>query len=92
MRPAAGFLVGLILGGILGFALGFLAGVVSKPEEEKVSRKESKAEKLFKLAVEQKDKKRKLELLGKLLDKYPYSEWTDKALEEVMKMKREGRS
>jgi len=88
MKPPAGFLVGLILGGILGFALGFLAGMVSKPEEERLSKRESRAKKLFNLAVEQKDKKRKLELLGKLLDKYSYSEWADKALEEVMKMKK----
>lgn len=90
MELPAGFLMGLILGGILGFSLGFLTGVASGSEKEKLSKKESKAERLFYLACAKEDKRSKIELLAKLLDKYPNSQWANKALEEIMKIKRKG--
>ncbi len=87
-----GFLVGLVTGGILGFTLGFLLASASiKSEEKKAIKKESKAEKLFNLAMQQESKEKKLDLLRKILTKYPRSEWSDKALEEVTKIRREKR-
>ncbi len=89
MELPVNFLAGLVLGAIAGFALGFLTGAISKPEEKKVTKKDTKAKRLFTAANQEKDKKKKMELLGRILDKYPHSEWADKALEEVMKIRKE---
>jgi uncharacterized protein HemY len=78
--------LGLILGGIAGFAGGLLLGMALKSKEKRSIKKESKAERIFKLAIQQKSQERKLELLGRILDKHPKSEWADKALEEAMKI------
>lgn len=87
----AGFFVGLIAGGVLGFVTGFLVGMSLKPEEEKqVKVRKSKAERIFNQALLQENQEKKLELLGKILDKYPNTIWADKALEEVIKMKKTG--
>lgn len=88
MEIGVKFFVGLVLGAILGFITGFLVGVVSKPEEKGTTKKEHRAEKLFNLAIKQENEKRKRKLLGKILEKFPHSEWADKALEEVMRMKK----
>ena len=91
MELPDGFLVGLVLGGILGFALGFLVTTIPTSAKEKLNRKERKAEKLFDFALEQEEENRKLELLGKILDKFPDTSWAEKALEEVMKIKKKGK-
>ena len=85
MGLAAGFLVGLFLGAIVGFVV---ARGMAPESKGKRSTRKSQAEKFFNLAIQQEDQKRKLELLGKVFDKYPHSEWGDKALEEVMKMRK----
>lgn len=82
------FLAGLILGGILGFMIGFLLRMAFEPKAERLGRKRSEAERLFDLAMQQEKRKRKIKLLGQVLDRYPHSEWADKALEEVMKMRK----
>ncbi|MBE0478707.1 hypothetical protein IBX65_06275 [Candidatus Aerophobetes bacterium] len=83
------FFAGLVLGAIVGFIIGYLAGAVSKPEEKKIPAREDKAKKLFELAIKEENGEKKTELLGKILEKYPHSQWADKVLEEVMKMKKE---
>lgn len=89
MELSLSFVLGLILGGILGFVVGLLSGTAFKSEEKKSIKRESKAERIFNLAIQQENQETKLELLGKILDKYPESEWADKALEEAMKMRKE---
>lgn len=89
MRIQPTFIIGLIAGGIVGFVLGLLVGILSKPAERKAARKESKAEKLFNLAMQQENEKRKINILGRIVERYPSSIWADKALEEVMKLKKE---
>jgi len=91
MELPVNFFVGIILGGIAGFALGFLVGMVSRPQEKKEVEKYTRARKLFDEASQEKDKKRKMKILGKILDRYPATEWADKALEEVMKLKKENK-
>jgi len=81
--------VGLILGGILGSAASLLISTVFKSNKKRAIEKESKAERIFNLALQQEDQERKLKLLRKILDKYPKSEWAERSLEEVMKMRKE---
>lgn len=85
MGLPTGFLIGLALGAIVGFVVVWGMPSASKGKR---STRESQAEKLFNLAIQQEDPKRKLELLRKVFDKYPHTEWADKALEEVMKMRK----
>lgn len=91
MEVGFNFFAGLILGAILGLIIGLLIGTaVAKPEEKKATKTEHRAEKLFKLALKQENRKKKMKLMGRILEKFPHSEWADKALEEVMKMKKGG--
>ncbi|HDN84487.1 MAG TPA: hypothetical protein ENG47_01860 [Candidatus Aerophobetes bacterium] len=84
-----GFFVGVVAGGLFGFAIGFLLATLLKSGEGKEKEREkSRAERIFNQAISQKDRKRKAELLGKILEKYPNTTWADKALEEVIKMKK----
>ena len=82
-------MVGLILGGILGSAASLLISTMFKSNKKRAIEKESKAERIFNLALQQEDQERKLKLLRKILDKYPKSEWAERSLEEVMKMRKE---
>lgn len=84
-----GFIVGLIAGGTLGFIFGILVGGTSRGEKKRSVKKENKAQKLFNLALEQDSQQGKMKLLKKVLDKYPHSEWADKALEEVARVRKE---
>jgi|GEM_PF-2504220 len=76
-KPSAEFLLGLMLAGIAGCIVGFCLG--------KVSKRGSKAERLFMLAMQEENQGRKHELLGEIVDKYPDTEWVDKALDERVK-------
>ena len=76
------------MGAVVGFIVGFLVGMISKPEKKIAIERESRAQRLFNLATKQENNRKKMKLLGKVLDKYPRSEWADKALEEVMKIKK----
>lgn len=89
MELSVSFVVGLILGGILGSAVSLLISTVFKSNKKRAIEKESKAERIFNLALQQEDQERKLKLLRKILDKYPKSEWAERSLEEVMKMRKE---
>jgi len=89
MKLPSGFWAGLILGGIVGFVIGFSLNMAFESKGKRSIKKESKAENLFNLAIQQESQERKRELLGKVLDKYPRSKWADKALEESMKMRSE---
>ena len=88
MVLSIGFLIGILLGGGIGFAVGFPLGMVSKFKGKRSARKESKAERLFNLAIQQENRKAKLEILSEILDKYPHSTWVDKALEEATKTRK----
>lgn len=76
-KPAAELWVGLMLAGIAGCTVGFWLGRVSK--------RGSKAERLFMLAMQEENQGRKHKLLGEIVDKYPNTEWVDKALDERVK-------
>ena len=76
-KPSAELLVGLMLAGTAGCIVGFYLGRVSK--------RESKAERLFVLAKQEENQGRKHKLLGEIVDKYPDTEWVDKALDERVK-------
>lgn len=89
MKLPTDFWAGLILGGIVGFIIGFSLNMAFESKGKRSIKKESKAENLFNLAIQQESQERKRELLGKVLDKYPRSKWADKALEESMKMRSE---
>lgn len=89
MELSVSFVVGLILGGILGSAASLLISTMFKSNKKRAIEKESKAERIFNLALQQEDQERKLKLLRKILDKYPKSEWAERSLEEVMKMRKE---
>jgi len=89
LELSVSFVVGLILGGILGSAVSLLISTVFKSNKKRAIEKESKAERIFNLALQQEDQERKLKLLRKILDKYPKSEWAERSLEEVMKMRKE---
>ena len=73
-KPSAELLVGLMLAGIAGCIVGFCLG--------KISKRGSKAERLFMLAMQEENQGRKRKLLGEIVDKYPNTEWVDKALDE----------
>ena len=77
VKPSAEFLLGLMLAGIAGCIVGFSLGRVSK--------RGSKAERLFMLAMQEQNQGRKHKLLGEIVDKYPDTEWVDKALDERVK-------
>jgi len=89
LELSVSFVVGLILGGILGSAASLLISTMFKSNKKRAIEKESKAERIFNLALQQEDQERKLKLLRKILDKYPKSEWAERSLEEVMKMRKE---
>lgn len=89
MKLPTDFWAGLILGGIVGFIIGFSLNMAFESKGKRSIKKESKAENLFNLAIQQESQERKRELLGKVLDKYPRSKWADKTLEESMKMRSE---
>ena len=89
LQISTGFVVGLVIGGVVGFIVGFLVGVVSSLKKRKLTGKKSRAQKLFNSAMQEEDRKRKLKLLAQILDKYPHGEWADKALEQVMKLRKE---
>jgi len=76
-KPSTEFLLGLMLAGIAGCIVGFCLGRVSK--------RGSKAERLFMLAMQEENQGRKRKLLGEIVDKYPNAEWVDKALDERVK-------
>ena len=88
MELSISFLFGLLLGGGVGFAVGFALGLISKSKGRRSAKKESKAEKLFNLATQKEDRKAKLKILAEIIDKYPRSNWADKALEEAAKTKK----
>jgi len=88
LELSVSLVVGLILGGMLGFVVGLLSGMALKSEKKRSIKRESKAERIFNLAIQQENQETKLELLGKILDKYPESKWADKALEEAIKIRR----
>ena len=73
-EPSTQLLVGLMGGGIVGCIVGFWLGRVSK--------RRSKAEELFMLAIQEENQERKDKLLGKLVDKYPSTKWADKVLDD----------
>jgi len=89
LQLSTGFVVGLVIGGVVGLIVGFLMGVVSSLKKSKLTGKKSQAQKLFNSSMQEEDRKRKLKLLGQILDKYPNSESADKALEQVMKLRKE---
>jgi hypothetical protein len=77
-----GFLVGLILGAIVGFVVVRGTPVLFK---RKGPARKSRAQKLFDLAKHEENQQRKRELLREIVDRYPRSEWADKALDERVK-------
>ena len=81
--------VGLVVGGVGGLIVGFLIGVVSNSKKSKMTGKKGRAHKLFDSAMKEEDRKRKLKLLAQIVDKHPNSEWADKALEQVMKLRKD---
>ena len=89
LQLSTGFVVGLVIGGVVGFIVGFLVGTISSLKKDKLTEKKSQAQKLFNSAVQEENLKRKLKLLAQIVDKYPDSEWADKALEQVMKLRKE---
>jgi len=76
-KPSTQLLVGLMGGGIVGCIVGFWLGRVSK--------RRSKAEGLFMLAIQEENQERKDKLLGKLVDRYPSTKWADKVLDEKVR-------
>ncbi len=92
LEISTSFVVGLVMGGVVGVVLGYLLGVVSKLKKSKESAKESQAQKRFNSAMQEEDSKRKLKLMAQIVDKYPSSEWSDKALDQVMKLRKESDS
>lgn len=89
LQISTSFVVGLVIGGVGGLIVGFLVGVISNLKKSKVTEKKSQAQKLFNSAIKEENQKRKLKLLAQIVDKYPNSEWADKALEQVMKLRKE---
>ena len=92
MQLSPPLLVGLGLGAAIGFVVGFLVGIVSRTEEKEKAprqRRPGKAERLFQQALAEDNPHKKHGLLKKVVERYPRSEWADKALEEVMKARKE---
>ena len=89
LQLSTGFVVGLVIGGVVGLIVGFLMGTISSLKKRKLTGKKSQAQKLFNSAMQEENRKGKLKLLGQILDKYPHSEWADKALDQVMKLRKE---
>lgn len=73
-KPSAELLVGVVLAGIAGCIVGFWLGRACK--------RESKAERLFMLAMQEENQGKKRKLMGKIVSKYPDTEWVDKVLDE----------
>jgi len=73
-KPFAELLVGVMLAGTAGCMVGFWLG--------RASRRESKAERLFMLAMQEENQGKKRKLMGKIVSKYPNTEWVDKVLDE----------
>ena len=92
LEISTGFVVGLVIGGVVGFVIGYLLGIVSNLKKGKEPAKESQAQKRFSSAMQEEDSKRKLKLMAQIVDKYPRSEWSDKALDQVMKLRKESES
>jgi len=91
MQLSFPLLVGLGLGVAIGFVVGFLVGIISRTEEKKTpTKRQGKAEKLFHQALAEDNAHKKHNLLKKVVDRYPRSDWADKALEEVMKIRKQG--
>ena len=89
LQLSTDFVVGLVIGGVVGLIVGFLMGTISSLKKRKLTGKKSQAQKLFNSAMHEENRQRKLKLLAQILDKYPHSEWADKALEEAMKTRKE---
>ena len=81
--------VGLVVGGVAGLVLGYLLGIISNLKKGKGTAKESQAQKRFNSAMQEQDSKRRLRLMAQIVDKYPSSEWSEKALDQVMKLRKE---
>ncbi len=94
LEISTSFVVGLVVGGVVGFVLGYLLSIISNLKKNKETVKESQAQKRFNSAMQEKDSKRRLKLMAQIVDKYPSSEWSDKALDQVVKLRKEseGRS
>jgi len=92
LQISTGFVVGLVVGGVVGFVMGYLLGIISSLKKSKETAKESQAQKRFSSAMQEEDSKRKLKLMAQIVDKYPGSEWSDKALDQVMKLRKESES
>lgn len=92
LQISTGFVVGLVIGGVVGFVMGYLLGIISNLKKSKETAKESQAQKRFNSAMQEEDSKRKLKLMAQIVDKYPGSEWSDKALDQVMKLRKESES
>jgi len=89
LEISTGFIVGIVIGAAVGLIVGFLVGMLSGLKKRELVGKESQAQKLFNSAMKEENKKRKLRLLAQIVDKYPHGEWSDKALEQVMKLRKE---
>ncbi len=89
LEISTSFVVGVVTGGVVGFVIGYLLGIVSNLKKGKETVKESQAQKRFDSAMQEEDSKRKLKLMAQIVDKYPHSEWSDKALDQVMKLRKE---
>ena len=76
-KPRAELLVGVVLAGITGCIVGFWLGRARK--------RGGKAERLFMLAMQEENQGKKRKLMGKIVSKYPNTEWVDKVLDERIK-------
>ena len=92
LQISTGFVVGLVIGGVVGFVMGYLLGIISNLKKSKETAKQSQAQKRFNSAMQEEDSKRKLKLMAQIVDKYPHSEWSDKALDQVTKLRKESES
>jgi len=92
LQISTGFVVGLIIGGVVGFVIGYLLGIVSNLKKSKEAVQQSQAQKRFNSAMQEEDSKRRIKLMAQIVDKYPGSEWSDKALDQVTKLRKESES